>query len=420
MKEDKESLRLNGEEIRRGFIGQVITQTKKMKSKDWICLVLLIFSLIPGKVWKLFNHHIWVISEYEHLARDNGYWFFRYVREQFPEKTVYYPISDISPDKKKIDSIGHGVRFSSFKHFLLFWASEKQFTSSKNAGFPSRICEDLVQWNFHGFQYVMLNHGITKGKSTVVDATKTNYDYICTCSNLDKKIIIDDNGQNPENVVVTGFARHDNLDNNIVENNLILIMPTWRSWLNYKRGNNENKTKEIVHSFINSRYYKRYLELLKSPELSEFIEENDLSVVFYLHDYAQYYSRFFNCGNKRICIGRSEQYDIQDLLKRASILITDYSSVCYDFAYMYKPVIYYQFDKEEFEYYQYKAGDNYTYEQDGVGEVCTEYKDVITIIKKYHADGFKMPKKYKRRVEKYFAYHDKDNCKRIYEMFCSK
>lgn len=416
--QNKESIRLNAEINDKGFVSQLMRQIRKMQFKDWLSLFLLGISFIPGKTWRLLNHHLWVVSEYEGLARDNGYWFFKYIRDNYPDKSVFYPIAKGASDESKIDNLGNRINFSSFKHYMLFWAAEKQFTSSKNAGFPSRICEDLVQWNFHRFQYVMLNHGITKGKSTVVDSSKTNFDYILTCSDLDREIIIKDNNQPEDKVLSIGFARHDNLDNSLTDKRTILVMPTWRTYLNTKFCRNEEERKQKINDFLSSDYYKKYSSLLNNERLKDFLNSNDSKLVFYLHDYAQGFTEFFKTDSDRIIIARSEDFDIQTLLKSAALLITDYSSVCYDFAYMYKPVLYYQFDLEDFEYYQYKAGDHYSYEENGMGEICFEEEQVIAKLLEYDRQNYKMPMLFVNRVNAYFSHRDKSNCERIYERFC--
>lgn len=42
------------------------------------------------------------------------------------------------------------------------------------------------------------------------------------------------------------------------------------------------------------------------------------------------------------------KYDVQQLLKESLLLITDYSSVFFDMMYMNKPVIFYQFDENQY------------------------------------------------------------------------
>lgn len=415
MTKPKDNFRLNAP-AETSFLKQLIGQIKKVQLHDIGSLILLIFSFIPGKIWKMIWPNIWVVSEYEYLARDNGYWFYKYVRESHPEIKVYYPIKKDCADAKKIITLGNNVDFYSFQHYILFWAANKQFTSSKNAGFPSRICEDLVQWNFHGFEYIMLNHGITRGKSTVVDPDKTNFDYICTCSDLDRKIIIEDNGQPEEKVLTTGFARHDNLNIGTHDiTNTIVVMPTWRSWLNAKYARDKKQLEEFTENFLNSKYYSAFQSLLNSSVLIEWLEKNQIHLYFYLHDYAQYFRKFYTTTSKNIHIESIETSDVQELLIKGDLLITDYSSVCYDFAYMEKPVLYYQFDKEEFEYYQYKAGNHYSYENDGVGDICLNEGILIEKIFQYHNESYKMQKKYVRRVANFFKYRDKNNCTRIFE-----
>ena len=46
--------------------------------------------------------------------------------------------------------------------------------------------------------------------------------------------------------------------------------------------------------------------------------------------------------------GLRETESIQNLFGRCAVLITDYSSVAFDMAYLNKALIYYQFDKEAF------------------------------------------------------------------------
>ena len=51
-----------------------------------------------------------------------------------------------------------------------------------------------------------------------------------------------------------------------------------------------------------------------------------------------------------------DNYDVQQLLIDSRLLITDYSSVAFDFAYMKKKTIYCQFDLEKYRSEQYGIG----------------------------------------------------------------
>ena len=106
--------------------------------------------------------------------------------------------------------------------------------------------------------------------------------------------------------------------------------------------------------------------------------------------------------------------DIQTLLKESPLMITDYSSVYMDFAYMKKPLIYYQFDKEEYRKRQYVEG-YFNYERDGFGEVIKDSKNVVNKIIKYVKNNYKVESKYQKRMDEFYPLHDQNNCKRIYE-----
>ena len=69
----------------------------------------------------------------------------------------------------------------------------------------------------------------------------------------------------PENVPITGFARWDVLkDKSTPDDPFILMMPTWRSWLEEV----DNET------FLQSDYYKNYSALLTDPALDEMLRRN--------------------------------------------------------------------------------------------------------------------------------------------------
>ena len=82
---------------------------------------------------------------------------------------------------------------------------------------------------------------------------------------------------------------------------------------------------------------------------------------------------------------------------------------------MHRPVIYYQFDREEFERRQYAPGEYFSYEEDGFGEVATSQDEVIDLVFASAADGFVMGEKFAARVDDYFAFRDQRNCERVYD-----
>ena len=98
-----------------------------------------------------------------------------------------------------------------------------------------------------------------------------------------------------------------------------------------------------------------------------------------------------------------------------AVLITDYSSVAFDFAYLGKPVIYSQFDKETF--YQghlYNEG-YFKYERDGFGPVITELDEIVDEIVDLIKNDCKNKEEYLKRREEFYFFNDKNNCERIHK-----
>ena len=71
----------------------------------------------------LLRREIWLIAEKRTEARDNGYHLFRYLRERHPEIEAYYVITADSPDREKVERLGHVLTADSEEHFLYYIAA---------------------------------------------------------------------------------------------------------------------------------------------------------------------------------------------------------------------------------------------------------------------------------------------------------
>lgn len=104
--------------------------------------------------------------------------------------------------------------------------------------------------------------------------------------------------------------------------------------------------------------------------------------------------------------------DINELTLISDILITDYSSVCMDFALLSKPCIFYAFDLEN---YEKERSFYYNYESYVPGTVAKDFTAVVEAIKNPRNDEEKL-----RRFRDFnFDYIDCENTKRIFEKVIS-
>ena len=78
---------------------------------------------------------------------------------------------------------------------------------------------------------------------------------------------------------------------------------------------------------------------------------------------------------------------------------------------MKKPVLYFQYDQNEYHY----AQGYFDYETMGFGEVVTDREKIIDLMIYYMNQDCQMKDEYIERVESFFKYTDHNNCKRVYD-----
>ncbi len=376
----------------------------KMRLIQMKVILRYVFFLVIVKLFRLSTKDTWLISERGIDACDNGYAFFRYMKENHPEVSVKYVISKSSKDLQKFSSKEDLIYYRSNKHFLYFLTS-KYLISSHVMGYSPefRIMQKLDKKNlvFVKGKRIFLQHGITKDKITSLykDSTKLNL-FICGAK-PEYDFISKEFGYDEE-VIYTGFARYDYLEN--IEKRQILLMPTWREYL-YHVSDEE---------FIKTKYYKEYQGIINNFDLIHLLEKYNYELVFYPHYEMQRFITHFSTSSDKVIIASLNEYSVPDLLKECSLLITDYSSVFFDVAYLKKPVVYNHFDYTEYRNSNYKTG-YFSYEKNGFGPVVQQREDLIKEIEKYLNNNFQVEQCYVERQNKFFMYHDQKNCERIYQ-----
>jgi CDP-glycerol glycerophosphotransferase (TagB/SpsB family) len=107
-------------------------------------------------------------------------------------------------------------------------------------------------------------------------------------------------------------------------------------------------------------------------------------------------------------------YDYKKAFREGALLLTDYSSVAFDFAYLGKPVIYTRFDEDQVYGGQHIFTKIYiSAEKDGFGPVVKSYDSTIKELLKSVKNGFVMSEKYQMRVKNFYFHHDRENCARL-------
>lgn len=356
---------------------------------------------------------IWLAYEkFAEGAQDNGFYFFDYCYKNNKKKDFYYVIKNTSPDYENIKPMKDKVvEFMSFKYMLYMYASKLLISSeSKGHCYDIRIQKGKIRKFLTNKKHVFLQHGVTALKRVdyVFNKNTANaVDLFVATSDYEKDIIVNNFGYDSDEVITTGFCRWDVLKDKSGENKQIFLMPTWRVWMDDFE---EDK-------FIKSEYYKKYVGLLNSERLKRILEEKNITFSFYIHPKFKAYIDKFDTKCKNIKIYQYGEEKVNDLLMKSSMLITDYSSVAWDMYYQKKPVLFYQFDINDYNEYQ---GSYLNMETELFGDRLFEVEDLVDTIKEYIDRAFKEKDQYAELRKKYFKYVDTNNCERTYYEIINK
>lgn len=362
-----------------------------------LTIVFLPFSLVFLRPKKIV-----LISERGNDARDNGLFIFIYFNRIKKDKNCYFVIDKKSPDIGNLSEFRNRVIYKgTLKHYLFFYSAKIRASTHIMGTAPDNSFYNTL--NNKGLlpgKNVMLQHGITQNRVESLFFGKTKFDLFICGAYPEYKYVSKEFGYPQGIVKYTGFSRFDGLYD-LKTNKTLLVMPTWRKYI---------KSKE---EFLSSDYYLSWNSLLMSSDLISILNKYDLKLVFYLHHEFQKYANLFISKSSRIIIGKKECFDVQKLLKESILLITDYSSVYFDFAYMKKPIIYYPFDYLMFYNLHYKKG-YFDLLDDGFGPVANSQSKLLCEINKICSNNFVLENCYLERIKSFFKLMDSNNCERIY------
>lgn len=382
---------------------------KKGKLKEaLIRLKLPLFKRLNKK-----KGEIWLVSDRIDNAGDNGEVFFRYLCNNKPKGIRPVFVIGKSAEKSVIDRLkrtGEVVFFES-REYPLFFLASKKIISSSGADFTVNPFGKEKKY-FHSlfnFSFYYLQHGVTCADLSVwLNRFNKNIKLFFVSGKKEKNAISNSDYLYEENrLVLSGQARFDALYENTKKQ--ILILPTWRRSI--KQSYDEKTSSVYFDGFKYTEYFKFYNSLINDKKLLEAMRKHGYKGIFCLHPIHSKQSVDFK-GNDIFSVN-SGYVDYNKVFAESAAMITDYSSVLFDFAYLRKPVVYAQFDKEEFFEGQIYDEGYFKYESDGFGKVCYNYSDTVSEIIRLVESGCENSEEYIKRVDSFFAYNDKNNSKRI-------
>lgn len=265
----------------------------------------------------------------------------------------------------------------------------------------------IMAWlsSLRGLTYVFLQHGLTYNPPRKVHLHWWQpFNLINFCSERERDMVLGAMG-NPPGVegVVAGLPRWDLLrDEQDKSNRVLFVMLTWRPTFNLH-----------PEDFSTSSYCVGLKRLLSSGNLAR-LKAAGLSVKVALHHALREIDRTSMDFGPDVEIVPAQS--VSHWIRHAACLLTDFSSVSFDFLYLKKPVVYwipdrYDQDLSPADREKVMVADGFLKKFIGLAHSADEAIDRIV---SFASNGYALSPEQSKRIEPFFS-SGGEFCRRIYE-----
>lgn len=375
---------------------------------------MLLYRLVYWLTHPFMKHKtIWLTYDKLYKGGDCGEYLYRYMCTRKDSITPAYVINESSPDYKKLVDEGYKpLRYGSLKHFLYYINSSVVFTTHGGVHSFNALTNGQVRYVQDRIHHdvACIQHGLTVQQLAFNSHRLYNNmkRYYCASKYEIKNLSHPIYGYEDKDILkLTGIPRYDGLTNQ--DKKQILITPTWRSYIAMPPAS-KNSAIPYNPDFVHTDYFKIYNQLLSNEKLIKTAKENGYKLIYLLHpvisaqigDYPKH---------PDVEILPATDINYEKILTESSLMITDYSGVQFDFAYMRKPVVYYH--PPELPPHYKESG--FFYDSMGFGEICTKHELLVNTLCDYLTNNCSVKPFYRARQDDFFAYSDLNSCQRIYD-----
>lgn len=379
----------------------------------------LIVRLARSRAGQRFRN-AWVVMDRVPAADDNGERLFRYLREHRPDINAWFVLDENCADWKRLkaDGVDRLVAYGSRRWKLLMLNCAHLIASHTEPAVrrPPEILRLLAPakptWTFTFLQHGVIKDDLSrwlnpKPIDVFVTSTRGEYDSIAGDGSP--------YSFTAKEVVLSGLPRFDRLRQvaeRTPERDLVLVCPTWRIWLSPREDVLEERT--IVADFAETEYARQWLGVLTDETLRDALAAQGLTLAFMPHPNIQpvlsqlrlppWVEAITYAGN-----------DVQQLVARGALMITDYSSMAFNAGYLDRPVVYFQFDaKRVFSGGHVGVKGYFDYERDGFGPVTSTVAQTVAAVAGIVAAPGRSPgEPYVDRFARTFPDRDGRCCERV-------
>ena len=202
-----------------------------------------------------------------------------------------------------------------------------------------------------------------------------NYDLFLSTSKINTDKIFKP-AFNFRKIIESGYPRNDIF---LSEPDTFDLIGTDKTVINKSANAKKNRYKIVLYAptFRDTGNGDDFLEdeALNLNKLDEFAKRNKIYIIFKVHPWREFPIDFKELTN---LIKYKDTGDVYPLLPLVDLLITDYSSIFFDFLYLNKPIIFFPYDYDK--YIREDRQLKYDYDWVTPGPKCMNQDDLQTII----------------------------------------
>jgi CDP-glycerol glycerophosphotransferase (TagB/SpsB family) len=361
----------------------------------------------------------WVLIDRVFNADDSAEHLFRYLRTHRRGINAWFVIEKGTPDYRRLRRDGYHrvVPHGSLAWKLLMLNAQHLISSHiDEVVVRPKAIRELAE---PGWRFTFLQHGVMKDDLSTWFNRK-DIDLFVTSTPAEWESVVADHTTyrlTTREVKLTGLPRFDRV---LEEGNrfppekrdLILIAPTWRQWLSDAQPTQGGRHVVDREELESSQYAREWTAVLNSPELRDLAERLGLTIGLLMHPNFQTTGRLDTPRHVRPLTFEGE--NVQELFARARVLVTDYSSMFFNAAYIERPIVYFQFDRERIETGWHLGRHGYfDYDRDGFGPVTLTADEAVEAIVKTVEAGPEPEPMYLDRIREAFPERDGRCCERV-------
>lgn len=360
----------------------------------------------------------WLFIDRPEDADDNAEHLYRWVRQHHPEVNAWFMLNRASSDWPRLKQEGFRLLPPGAQRRLAVLNAAhivSSHTDFEFGGLSRAVYAELMD-----FKFSFVPHGISKD-----DAShwlgRRSIDLFVTSSPAEQASIAGEGtpyAYTEREARCLGLPRRDALLRlaralPADEPRFLLVMPTWRGGLVDERSQATTEDQRLAQ-FASSDYARRWRQVLNHPRLHAAVRRAGLTLAFMAHPNAAPYLSAFGAPAQVRLLTKADT-GFMPLLCRSAALVTDYTSVAFDMAYLRRPSFYYQPDRDGF----YRGDHNwrrgyFDYDRDGFGPVAFDQDTLVAEIERFVDSGGVPQPLHLARMQAAMPVVDEGNCERVF------